>query len=132
MTDLKPKMGDTRNCDTCGEELQFLPLGGMDRWLETVTSQPHACPGPKMPIASRHYSAWLDQITPTLVALGWTRPAQPAELTEARCPSCDHLTVGHTEDGCWYRFELSPGVDHDPMCPCTLPHGKPAATPKES
>lgn len=49
--------------------------------------------------------------------------APPAELTEARCPSCDHLTEGHTEDGCWHFVDL---------CPCALPHGKPTTTPEES
>lgn len=57
-------------------------------------------------------------------------PAPLAELTEARCPSCDHLTEGHTEDGCWY-FVDNVEVDADRMCPCTLSHGKPATTPED-
>lgn len=53
MTDLKPKMGDTRNCTTCGEELQFLSLNdGSERWVETVTTETHVCPaGPSRYVA---------------------------------------------------------------------------------
>jgi hypothetical protein len=31
-----------------------------------------------------HYSAWLDQIAPTLVALGWTPPPGPADPADER------------------------------------------------
>lgn len=52
-----PKIGDTRNCEICDEELQWLPLKGGDRWAETVTTEPHVCP------PSKRYMARLEALT---------------------------------------------------------------------
>jgi hypothetical protein len=53
-----------------------------------------------------------------------TRRAVEAEaerdaLKAARCPSCDHLTGHHQQDGCWYAVTTG-FADRDLVCPCAL------------
>lgn len=81
------------------------------------------------------YGTCGEEIGPTLLRLMLAAgkvPAPAAEPTDAqRCPSCDHLTEGHQEDGCWYTVSVGlPELSSNLVCVCTLPHGKPADTPE--
>lgn len=48
--------------------------------------------------------------------------AAPTTADQPRCPSCDHYTKSHSDEGCWYAVtEAAVGLDL--VCPCSLPNG---------